>query len=85
MTDHTLVHQKEIDVLGDSYRVCVYCRPDGRHFAQTHFSDNDIIISDGETMEEVLDRHEKLIPLAVHSRRVLRDSGCFFRRRISLG
>jgi len=82
MNDYTLVQQKEIDVLGKTYRVSVYCRPDGRHFAQTHFAENDIIISDGETLEEVLSRHERLIPLAIHSRQVLRDSGGFYRRRL---
>jgi hypothetical protein len=82
MSDSILVLQKEIDVSGAVYSVSVYCRADGRHFAQTRFADEDIIISDGETPEEALSRHEKLVPLAVQSRRVLRDSSWRFSRFI---
>lgn len=65
-----LVHETEVEVLGDFYTVNVFCRNDGRHFAKTRFGDDDIIINDGASLEEVLDKHEKLLPLAISSRQM---------------
>ena len=46
---------------------------DGRHFAKTHFGDDDIIINDGASLEEALARHNKLLPLAISSRKVMQE------------
>ena len=73
MNDEKLVHKTEVELQGDSYEVLVYCRADGRHFARTYFGDDDVIINDGSSLEEVLDRHERLLPLAVSSRRILQE------------
>ena len=73
MNDEKLVHKTEIEFQGDRYEVLVYCRTDGRHFARTYFGDDDVIINDGASLEEVLDRHERLLPLAVSSRRILQE------------
>jgi hypothetical protein len=66
----TLVHQTHINVEGDSYQVQVYCRDDGRHFARTHLGGDDIIINDGITLDDVLQKHSELLPLAVTTRRL---------------
>jgi len=73
MEDLKVVHKSEIELQGDRYEVTVYCREDGKHFAETHFTPEDIIIHDGDSLEEVLQKHEKLLPLAITSRRVVRE------------
>ena len=70
MDNEILVHETEIEVHGDLYTVNVFCRNDGRHFAKTRFGEDDIIINDGGSLEEVLDKHEKLLPLAIPSRQM---------------
>jgi hypothetical protein len=73
MSEEILVHKAEIVIHGDIYQIMVFCRSDGRHFAKTHFGDDDIIINDGASLEEALARHEKLLPLAISSRKVMHD------------
>ncbi|GFE59410.1 hypothetical protein [Geobacter sp. AOG1] len=73
MTDEKLVHRTEIELQGDRYEIMVYCRTDGRHFARTYFGDDDVIINDGSSLEEVLAQHERLLPLAVCSRKILQE------------
>lgn len=73
MTEETLVHQAELELLGDRYQIMVFCRADGKHFAKTHFAEDDVIINDGFSLEEALAKHERLLPLAIHSRRILRE------------
>ena len=73
MKDLSLVHETDIEINGDSYAVKVYCRDDGRHFAKTHFGEDDIIIHDGSSLDEVLSKHEELLPLAVSSRKMVRE------------
>jgi hypothetical protein len=70
MKDGTLVHEAHVEVDGDRYQVLVYCRNDGRHFAKTHLGGEDIIINDGISLEDVLNKHENLLPLAVSTRRM---------------
>lgn len=81
MSMEELVHQSEIELNGDNYQIKIYCREDGRHFAQTHFDDNDIIISDGLTLIEALHKHERLLPLAIVSRQYKRYPGGRIRPR----
>lgn len=71
MVEEILVHESEMEVCGDRYQIRVFCRTDGRHFAKTYFGEDDIIINDGTSLEEVLDKHEKLLPLAINSRKIL--------------
>ena len=73
MEELSLVHESEIEVNGDTYKVLVFCREDGRHIAKTRFGAEDVIINDGATLQEVLDKHHKLLPLAVTSRKVIRE------------
>ena len=65
-----LVHQLNCVFEGYEYLIEVFCRPDGSHFARTVFSPQDVIISDGPSLEEVLLKHRELLPLAVHSRQM---------------
>jgi len=68
MTGETLVHTAEIELNGNRFEILVYCRDDGGHFAKTRFGENDIIINDGQSLEEALAKHERLLPLAVTCR-----------------
>jgi len=68
-----LVHQKTIEIGGESYLISVYSRADGRHFATTYFSDFDVIINDGVSLQEALAIQEQLLPLAVNSRKLMRE------------
>ncbi len=73
MIEERLVHKTEIDLDGDHFEILVYCRADGRHFAKTRFGENDIIINDGQSLEEALAKHERVLPLAVTSRLLLQQ------------
>lgn len=74
MHDDVLVHTADIEYLGDCYQVMIFCRNDGRHFAKTFFAKDDIIISDGISMEDTLAKHERLLPLAISSRKMLQGA-----------
>ncbi|HEU0265565.1 MAG TPA: hypothetical protein VFR01_07570 [Geobacterales bacterium] len=54
------------------YEVCVFCRDDGHHLAETSFDANDVIINDGASLQEALDRHLALLPVAISTRRIMR-------------
>ncbi len=73
MTEEKLVHKSDMELHGNRYQIMVFCREDGRHFAKTRFGMDDIIINDGDSLEEALAKHEKLLPLAVRSRQVLQE------------
>jgi hypothetical protein len=70
MEELQMVHQRLCDFEGEQYLIEVFLRPDGGHFARTVFSPQDVIISDGVSLEEVLLKHQDLLPLAVHSRQM---------------
>lgn len=67
MKNDKLVYTSEKMVDGENYKISVYCRLDGRHYAKTFLNDSDIIINDGTSLAEVLKKHEDLLPLAVTS------------------
>jgi hypothetical protein len=71
MEDIQLVHQLKYDFEDSEYLIEVFIRPDGSHFARTVFSPQDVIISDGFDFDDVLLKHQDLLPLAVHSRQIL--------------
>ena len=73
MTEEKLVHKSDMELHGNRYQIMVFCREDGRHFAKTRFGMDDIIINDGDSLEEALAKHERLLPLAVRSRQVLQE------------
>jgi hypothetical protein len=71
MNEEVLVHSTEISLDGSRFEINVYCRIDGKYFAKTRFGENDIIINDGNSLEDVLTKHEMILPLAVTSRHLL--------------
>ncbi len=73
MTGETLVHKVEVELTGDRYEILVFRREDGRHFAKTRFGEHDIIIHDGQSLEEALAKHERVLPLAVTCRYVMQQ------------
>ena len=70
MENIQLVHQLMCDFEGEKYLVEVFSRPDGSHFARTVFSPQDVIISDGFSLDDALFKHQDLLPLAIHSRQM---------------
>ena len=70
MENVELVHQLMCDFEGEKYLVEIFSRPDGSHFARTVFSPQDVIISDGVNLDDVLLKHQDLLPLAIHSRQM---------------
>lgn len=73
MDGEKLVHRCCFHISGIDYEVLVYCRPDGSHLAKTFFSSDDVIINDGPSLDDVLMKHQRLLPLAVNSREILRQ------------
>ena len=76
MAPETLVHQSDVELLGNHYTIVVFVRNDGRFTATTRFTEDDIIMNDGDSLEEALNRHQRLLPLAVTSRRILHEGRC---------
>jgi hypothetical protein len=68
-----LVHQCNLQIGDRDYEIAVYSRPDGNHVARTVLGPGDVIINDGITCEEVLAKHQRLLPLAINSRQILRE------------
>ncbi|BCR05719.1 hypothetical protein DESUT3_27880 [Desulfuromonas versatilis] len=73
MFGETLVHTCLIHIEGRDYEVAVFSRPGGTHLAKTVFAPWDVIINDGPSLEAALAKHRQILPLAVGSRRVLRQ------------
>lgn len=73
MESEIVVHKSIQHVAGQDYEVTVYARPDGSHVAKTTFSPVDVIVNDGRSLEDVLDRHQRVLPLAINSRQILRE------------
>lgn len=71
MENVTLVMESDVKINGTTYAILVYRREDGHCFAMTHLKNGDIIINDGETHEEALERQQGVLPLAVGSRVIL--------------
>lgn len=72
MEKDSVVHKDFFHLCDKEYEIVIY-RRGGRHFAKTVFSPEDVIISDGVTTEEVLAKHQRLLPLAINSRQILRE------------
>lgn len=70
MENNQLVHQMMCECEGYKCLIEVFSRPDGSHFARTAFSPHDVIISDGLSLNDVLFKHQQLLPLAIRSRQM---------------
>ncbi len=73
METENLVHTCLMTISGEDYEVFVYSRADGSHVAKTFFTPQDVIINDGPSLDAVLMTHERVLPLAVNSRQILRE------------
>lgn len=71
MSAEKLVHQCKLPVGSQEYEVLVYSRPDGVHIAKTVLDEDDVIINDGPTLDEALEKHCTLLPLAINSRQLV--------------
>ncbi|MBJ6724967.1 hypothetical protein [Geomesophilobacter sediminis] len=63
------VLQTTIEIAGREYEVAVFRRESDRHYAVTRFSESDVIVCDGGSLEETLSIHVRSLPLAVSCRR----------------
>lgn len=73
MEYETIVHQSTCRIAEKEYEICVFSRDDGRLFARTVLAPQDVIISDGPSLADVLRRHQELLPLAIKSRVILKE------------
>jgi hypothetical protein len=69
MDESDSVLETSLQISGRHYEIRVFRRSNGRHFAMTRFSDSDIIVSDGHSLEDTLRVHSCCLPLAVSCRR----------------
>lgn len=70
MQHEELVHKSFFDFLDRSYTICIYRRGVDNYIAKTEFSPEDMIINDGIDMTTLLERHRRLLPLAIVSRQM---------------
>lgn len=68
-----LVHQSFLEIADNKYEVLVFTRHDGSYVAKTFLGPCDVIINDAETLPGVIEKHRRLLPLALDSRSILRD------------
>ncbi|PLY01362.1 MAG: hypothetical protein C0624_10510 [Desulfuromonas sp.] len=73
MMNENLIHKGTVQVGSDIYEVLVFLRHDGRHVAKTFFAHEDVLINDASSLEEALEKHQRLLPLAIDSRRIVED------------
>jgi hypothetical protein len=63
-----VVHEAVMSVRGLPFNVQVFGAGNGKYYAYTRFSENDGIIIDGGSVEEVLELNSQSLPLAVTCR-----------------
>lgn len=63
-----MVGELIFDVAGEKYAIEVLNKGMGRWCALTRFSETDIIISDGRSPKDALERHRFVLPIAVDCR-----------------
>jgi hypothetical protein len=69
MDESDSVLTTSLQISGRLYEITVFRRSNGKHYAVTHFGDNDTIVSDGNSAEDTLRVHASCLPLAVSCRR----------------
>ncbi len=70
MPHDELVHKSVFDFSDNSYQICIYCRDGKNYIAKTQFGPEDMIINDGADLSALLERHRRLLPLAIISRQM---------------
>ncbi|MCK9172353.1 hypothetical protein [Desulfuromonas thiophila] len=65
-----IVHESTFVFCDHRYPIRIYRRGDEGFVAKTEFSPDDTIINDGTDLELLLERHRRLLPLAILSRQI---------------
>ncbi|PLX76146.1 MAG: hypothetical protein C0615_07170 [Desulfuromonas sp.] len=73
MENETLVHQCRLPIGADEYEILVFSRPDGSHIAKTVIDVDDVIINNGMSLNEALEKHRQVLPLAINSRHLFAE------------
>lgn len=81
MDEDVLLHSSEIKLNGEVFEIKVFSTSRGRFFARTCLGKDDVIITDGASPPEALQKHEELLPLALGSREITQCYLGFSRRR----
>jgi hypothetical protein len=64
-----MVWKTEITLMGTAFGVEVFTRANGKSFALTRYSPEDVFITDGHNAEDALMLHSIALPLAVGCRK----------------
>jgi hypothetical protein len=75
MEQALMVYREKLIVYGQHCRIEIYRQGQRNFFAMTRFDENDAIICDGFSVDEVLAKHRGAIPLALGSRLSSRRRG----------
>ena len=75
MNESDSILKTSLQISGRPYEIRVFRRDNGKHFAMTRFSEDDAIVSDGNTLEETLALHSDCLSLAVSCRWKEEESG----------
>lgn len=78
--EETPLHSSNLEVNGEVFNIKVFCGNAGRYFAKTCLSEGDVIITDGGSVPEALQKHEDLLPLAISTRELTQSYLGFPRR-----
>lgn len=70
MDKESLLHSSQFELNGERFGIEIFFTAAGRYFAKTCLGEGDVIITDGGSAEEVLKKHENLLPLAVGTREI---------------
>lgn len=68
MTEENIIHETELNVSGKNYSVQVFSGASGKYYSQTRLGESDVIIIDGISVEDVLERHRFSLPIAIDCR-----------------
>ena len=71
-----ILQTRTVTMMDKTVTVSIYMRHNGRCFATTFFSDKDIIITDGISLEETFERHTKILPIAIKCRKAAYEFCC---------
>ncbi|MDD2540873.1 MAG: hypothetical protein PHH28_07490 [Desulfuromonadaceae bacterium] len=71
-----MVRKSKVTILGIDFSIEVFLRENGKSFALTRYTHEDVIITDGRNSEDAFRRHRQVLPLAI---------GCRIKNTMSAG
>lgn len=71
-----MVSRAEVTIMGKDFSIELFLRENGKGFALTRYSQEDVIITDGRDIEDAFARHKMALPLAI---------GCRIKETMSAG